>query len=100
MFHRHDLRFSPIYYNFGAVFVAGRFLPDLAAAYLRQLVIAEKADVGYFIGQLALTLAIYELDLPRIALSLRYNFPNGPQWEATYPQDLTDIRILHYSGGG
>jgi hypothetical protein len=96
MFHRNDVRFSPIYYNFGAVFVSCDFLPDLAAAYQRQLVVAEKADVGYFIGQLALTLAIYELDLPRIALSPRYNFPNDPLFEASYPRDLADLRILHY----
>lgn len=94
--HRHDVRFCPAYYNFGAVFVPCRFLPDLAAAYTRQLVVAENADVGYFIGQLALTLAIYELDLPRITLSPRYNFPNSPFYEAAYPQDLADLRILHY----
>jgi hypothetical protein len=96
MFHRHDVRFSPIYYNFGAVFVPRDFLPDLAQAYQRQLVIAEKANVGYFVGQLALTLAICELDLRRIALPPRYNFPNDPLFEADYPQDLTDLRILHY----
>jgi hypothetical protein len=96
MLTRHDVRFAPIYYNFGVVFVPGRFLPDLAPAYERQLVVAEKADVGYYVGQLALTLAIYELDLHRIALSPRYNFPNDPLFEAYYPQDLTDLRILHY----
>jgi hypothetical protein len=53
----------PIYYNFGAVLVPRRFLPDLAAAYVRQLVVAENADVGYFVGQLALTLAIYAIVL-------------------------------------
>jgi hypothetical protein len=96
MFHRHDVRFSPIYYNFGAVFVPRHLLSNLADAYHRQLVVAESADVGYFIGQLALTLAIYKLDLPRIALSPRYNFPNDPMFEAQYPQDLADLRILHY----
>lgn len=97
-FHRPDLRFSPIYYNFGAVFVPGSLLANLASAYLRQLVTAEKADIGYFVGQMALTLAIYELDLPRISLPIRYNFPNGPAAEASYPQDLADLRILHYLG--
>jgi hypothetical protein len=96
MFRRHDVRFSPIYYNFGAVFVPCQFLSNLADAYHRQLVVAESADVGYFVGQLALTLAIYELNLPRIALSPRYNFPNDPLFEAQYPEDLADLRILHY----
>jgi glycosyltransferase involved in cell wall biosynthesis len=96
MFQRHDVRFSPIYYNFGAVFVPGPFLSALADAYRRQLVVAERANVGYFVGQLALTLAIYELDLPRIALPPRYNFPNDPLFEAQYPEDLADLRILHY----
>jgi hypothetical protein len=96
MLNRHDVRFAPIYYNFGVVFVPGHFLPDLAAAFERQLVTAEKADVGYFQSQLALTLAIYELDLRRIALPPRYNFVNDPLFEANYPQDLADLRILHY----
>jgi hypothetical protein len=96
MFHQPALRFSPIYYNFGAVFVSRPLLRDLAAAYQRQLLVAETADVGYFVGQLALTRAVYELDLPRIALSPRYNFPNDPLFEAHYPRDLADLRILHY----
>ena len=96
MLRRPELRFSPIYYNFGAVFVSRNLFADLAAAYHSQLRIAEKADVGYFVGQLALTLAIYELDLPRIALPPRYNFPNDPLFEGSYPEDLADLRILHY----
>jgi hypothetical protein len=96
MLRRPELRFSPIYYNFGAVFVSRNLCADLAAAYHSQLRIAEKADVGYFVGQLALTLAIYELDLPRIALPPRYNFPNDPLFEGSYPEDLADLRILHY----
>lgn len=96
MFQRTDVRFGPVYYNFGAVFLSAGLLPDLSAAFARKLDVAENAGVGYFRSQLALTLAIYELDLPRITLPLRYNFPNDALFEQAYPQDLADLRILHY----
>lgn len=96
MFEQPEARFCPTYFNFGAVFVSNKILPPLACAYRRQLDVARRANLDYFVHQLALTLAIYELDLHRISLDLRYNFPNDPIFEDAYPQDLNDVRILHY----
>ncbi len=95
MFHDPKLRFGPAYYNFGAVFIPGAMMPDLAKTYAANLTNAAY-EVGYFQGQVAFALSIQDLDLPRIALDLRYNFPNDPLFEQSFPQDLADIRILHY----
>lgn len=96
MFHRADLRFGPAYYNLGAVFVSSSLLLKLSETFNQLLELAGQAEVGYFKSQLALTLAICELNMPRITLPPRYNFPNDPLFEAAYPEDLRDLRILHY----
>lgn len=96
MFSDPALRFSPAYFNFGAVFVPNCLMPELAKSYAIQLKRAEEAKAGYFKGQLALTMAIYDLDLPRVALDTRYNFPNDRNFEELYPGDLRDVRIIHY----
>jgi hypothetical protein len=90
------LRFAPAYFNFGAVFVPGAWLPPLAYVYERSIAPAEQAGVGLWKSQVALTLSIYRLGLRRLALEPRYNFPNLPIFEAAYPEDLKDVRILHY----
>jgi hypothetical protein len=93
--HRH--RFGPAYYNFGAVFVPGSLLLKLGAEYERWMASALTAPIHrWFYGQLALTFAIYELQLPRIALGLRYNFPNDVWADHKMSSELSDIRILHY----
>ena len=90
------LRFGPAYYNFGAVFVPGEWLPSLAYVFERSLPVAENAGAGVWKAQVALTMALYRLGLRRLALEPRYNFPNIPLFESGYPEDLRDIRILHY----
>jgi hypothetical protein len=90
-------RFGPVYYNFGVVFVPGGYMRALGAAYIRQMDRAAKAPiVPYFRGQLSMTLAIYELDLPRVALGVRYNFPNYPVFDRAWLSELQDVRIIHY----
>jgi hypothetical protein len=95
MFHDPKLRFGPAYYNFGAIFIPKAMMPDLAMKYATN-VSKMSYDVGYFQGQMALALSIHDLDLPHITLDPRYNFPNDPRFEQSYPRDLSDVRILHY----
>ncbi|MGD0967232.1 MAG: hypothetical protein ABR949_02995 [Candidatus Aquilonibacter sp.] len=97
MFHDQTNRFGPAYYNFGAVFVPGRALAVLGQMFERSLVTAYSAPIHkFFHAQLALTLAIYELDLPRITLRPRYNYPNDELLDRSAPSELADIRIMHY----
>jgi hypothetical protein len=96
LFSEPSWRFAPAYFNLGAVFVPGSLMPGLARSFFAQLKKAAKSGVGYFKSQLALSLAIYELDLPRVALDVRYNFPNHPGFDRAYPGELQNVRIIHY----
>jgi hypothetical protein len=50
----------------------------------------------FFRFQIALTLTIEKHKLPSRTIPLRYNFPNDPGFDQKYPNDLSDVRILHY----
>ena len=89
-------RFGPVYYNFGAVFVPEKWVALLAHCYPASIVAAENAGAGVFKAQVALTMALYRLGLRRITLEPRYNFANYTSFEEQNPEDLRDIRILHY----
>jgi hypothetical protein len=98
MYEIHKSRWTPAYYNYAALFVPGAFMSDLAREYEKYLF---ACDPNMFrlpdvLGQVALTMAIHELNLPRTALSPRYNFPNDPRFEQRYSDDFRDLRILHF----
>ncbi|MEO6969355.1 MAG: class I SAM-dependent methyltransferase [Chthoniobacterales bacterium] len=94
-FMTHD-RMTPVYYNFGMVLMPAGLMAAVSAE-------MEPADdfvnanlETFFRFQIALTVAIQKAGLPSRALPLRYNFPNDPQFDARYPDELSEIRILHY----
>ena len=90
-------RQCPFYVNFGFVCVSGQLLRTLRDAYLPlRSAVAGKLAKPYFAGQVALTLAAYAKRLPRIALDLKYNFPNDPVAEAMHHSSLIDMRVIHY----
>jgi hypothetical protein len=90
-------RFGPIYYNFGAVFVPGSMMERLGAQYISLMDRAIDAPIHpFFRGQLTLSLAIYQLNLPHTALGTRYNYPNLPSFDRAMASELADVRIIHY----
>lgn len=92
-----DERLCPFYLNFGVVFIAARALRTVAEPYLKiRRVLMSKIANRFFSAQIAFTLALTELDIPTISLSMAYNFPNDPDADAGYPEALSDVRIFHY----
>jgi SAM-dependent methyltransferase len=96
MVQREALRFTPPYFNFGMVAAPAGMMEIISVE-------IEKADDfvnanldTFFRFQIALTLTIQKHGLPVHALPLRYNFPNDPSFDAKYPEELSDVRILHY----
>ncbi len=90
-------RFAPAYYNYGVVFFPGGLFSKLAPHIERCLIATADAPIHWgFRSQLALTLAIYDLDLPHVSLDLRYNFPNDAWADELHASELADVRIIHY----
>jgi GT2 family glycosyltransferase len=88
---------TPYCLNFGFVAMTRAVWEVLRPAYLRiEPEVAGLLVDSRFSAQVALALAICETNLPRLAVGLRYNFPNGPRAEAAHPQDARDVRTIHY----
>lgn len=89
-------RMTPIYYNFGMVMMPGPFMEALSGEIESADNFVNSTLETFFRFQIALTLAIQKLNLPTRALPLRYNFPNDSRFEHKYPEELEQVRILHY----
>ena len=89
-------RMTPVYYNFGMVLMPAQFMEVLNAEMEPANNFVHANLDTFFRFQIGLTLAIQKAGLPTRALPLRYNFPNDPQFDQKYPDELTQIRILHY----
>jgi hypothetical protein len=50
----------------------------------------------YWFDQLALALSAARSGGKKLVLQPRYNFPNQRGFDEAYPDDLADIRFLHY----
>jgi hypothetical protein len=96
MFEDDSYRHAPAYYNGGMILGT----VDLMEQMFEQIPAGEHAvDMvleTYFRPQLARTLAIYRATLPNRVVGMRYNFPNDERFERRYPEEFTDMRILHY----
>jgi hypothetical protein len=92
-----ESRRTPFYLNDGAVFIPKLRFSDFADRflYLRPRVMDRLAD-PYYSGQVALALAVAELQMPTCALPMRYNFPNDELAVKRFPEELENVAIFHY----
>jgi hypothetical protein len=92
-----ETRLCPFYLNAGVVMISARAIEPLYGLYRRlRPEVASRLKEPYYAGQVALALAIQELALPALPLPMRYNFPNAPRAEALYPDELAEVRVIHY----
>jgi hypothetical protein len=92
-----DDRVTPFYLNDGVVFFPRATFPWFRECYssLRPRLMDRLPD-PYYSGQIALTLAVSEIDARTCALPMRYNFPNDDLAAARYPEELEHVKIFHY----
>jgi hypothetical protein len=87
---------APFYVNYGAVigtFDLLRRLRDELAWLLPRI----RADLANrFAGQIGLTLGCLAGGIPTEPLPMRYNFPNDPIADRLYPEELSQVVLLHY----
>ena len=89
-------RYTPPYFNFGMVLAPAEMAERIGAELVTADNFVTRHLTTFFRFQIALTLIIAKNQLPTRALPLRYNFPNDPRFDQKYPDDLGDLRILHY----
>lgn len=93
--HR-DFRLTPVYFNFGMVVAPAEMMDKVGADIAGADKVVTEILNTFFRFQIALTLVIQKHQLPTRALPLRYNFPNDRGFDKKYPEELRDVRILHY----
>lgn len=87
----------PFHLNYGFVVMSPQFIRTMRETYLSiRPRIAARIKAPYFAGQIALTLSITAHDIPARELGMRYNFPNDPIAEELHPNELQDVRLVHY----
>jgi hypothetical protein len=89
-------RMTPAYFNFGMVIAPGPMMQAIGKEMVEADRFVHSRLQTFFRFQIALSLVIQKLQLPTEALPLRYNFPNNPKFDAGFPDELADVRILHY----
>ncbi len=87
---------SPPYFNTGVVAAPATLLEKLYAPYMDALAFVKSKMDSYFFEQIALTLALAKTHLPYEIMPMRYNFPNQKEFDAALPDDLADVRLLHF----
>lgn len=96
MMNRPVLRYTPAYFNFGMVAAPAALMGIISAEIEAADNYVNASLDTFFRFQIALTLTILKHNLPVRALPLRYNFPNDPAFDARYPEELENVRIIHY----
>jgi hypothetical protein len=90
-------RFGPPYFNYGMIFIPSDYLGKLNDTKFHYFDVARQTPmIPVFSAQFAFTLAVLELGMPWTALSQRYNYPNDPRFDAAFPTELEDARLIHF----
>jgi hypothetical protein len=89
-------RYCPAYFNYGAIAAPAEMLTRIAPVVQRHLVRLREVMACFFDAQLALAMAIAELEIPVLPLPMRYNMTNNPLIEALYHREIDHAVVLHY----
>lgn len=91
-----DQERAPAYLNGGMILGPADMMAEMLSLFPAAEDASDSVLVSYFRPQIARTLAIYRAGLPVHLLPLRYNFPNDPDFDNAYPEELEQTAVLHY----
>jgi hypothetical protein len=86
----------PFYVNYGLLAGPADLLRRLHRLLVRLQPRLEGLLASYYVGQIAIALAVDEGRLPVRALPMRFNFPNDRTADRLYPGELDQVVLLHY----
>jgi hypothetical protein len=87
---------TPIYYNYGFVLATRRAVEAVTRTFFEDFLIATEYMKTDLVEQAGLGLSIVRNGIHATALPVRYNFWNHEKYVSGYPEDLDDLRVLHY----
>jgi hypothetical protein len=84
------------YWNTGVVYGSRWFLTELWPDIEDALNYVYGSVGSYFLDQIALSLAVIKHGIPHGDFDARWNFPNQPAFEQAFPDQLADVRWIHF----
>lgn len=96
MFTDAEMRYCPPYFNTGVLAASRRSLELLYDPYMASLQSVRSLYNTYFFEQIALTLALYRTGIRSHVIPLRYNYPNQQEFDIAFPDEVNEIRFLHF----
>jgi hypothetical protein len=88
---------GPAYFNSGMIFAPASQFNALCEPYHEAIeVLRRTVNDTYWFDQLAVMLALAKVGEGWDRLPQRFNFPNQREFDAAFPDELKDVRFLHY----
>lgn len=97
MFTDQSCRLGPWYANSGMIFGPRKLFEQIAEPYgeMIRLMRGIMSDT-YWFDQTGLALAVEAAGVMLRSLPLRWNFPNQAAFDKAYPEELADVRFIHF----
>lgn len=98
----HPVRFpeNPFYVNYGFLAGTPQILARLYEASVKVRARLSSYSDPFWIPQISIPIAVHQAGIPTMTLPLRYNFQNDGAVDAAYPDELVDVRVIHYMNTG
>jgi hypothetical protein len=88
---------GPAYFNSGMIFAPASQFNALCEPYHEAIeVLRRTVNDTYWFDQLAVMLALAKVGEGWDSLPQRFNFPNQREFDVAFPDELKDVRFLHY----
>jgi hypothetical protein len=87
---------TPIYYNYGFVLSTRRAVEAVTKTFFADFLTATNYMKTDLVEQAGLGLSLIRNGIHATALPVRYNFWNHAGYIAGFPEDVADLRVLHY----
>jgi hypothetical protein len=86
----------PFYINLGVVIATPAIFARFHAQHREVIPVVREVLENRFYEQISVPFAAARAGVPQRVLPMRFNFPNDPLAEATYPDEAAAIIQLHY----
>jgi hypothetical protein len=90
---------APPYYNFGFVVGRNEAMNAIRQTFRADYLVAHEFMQSILAAQAGLGLSITRHQLNAVALPVRYNFWTQDKYLARFPEEASDVRVLHYLNG-